>query len=66
MEVETRVIIMPDGEVEMQVMPWSEWKLSNESFEELVEDYNLLKAQIKLCVENLAKEQLTEMSRTGE
>lgn len=58
LEVEGRVVITPKGEVEMIFMPWSQWKLSGGSFEQLVEDYNVLKSQIKLCVENLDREQL--------
>ena len=29
------------GEVEIVFMPWSQWRMSGSSFDELVEDYNL-------------------------
>jgi hypothetical protein len=57
-DIEARVVITPQGEVEIGFMPWSQWRMSGDSFDQLVEDYNLLKSQIKLCVENLKKEQL--------
>lgn len=56
--IEARVLITPQGEVEIGFMPWSQWRMSGESFDQLVEDYNLLKSQIKLCLENLGREQL--------
>jgi len=58
LEIEARIVISTAGEVELSFMPWSQWKMSGDSFEQLVEDYNLLKSQIKLCVDNQAKEQL--------
>jgi hypothetical protein len=58
LELEARVVITPKGEVEMNFRPWNQWNLSGGSFEQLVEDYNLIKSQIKLCVENLDREQL--------
>jgi len=58
LEIEGRVLVTPAGEVEMSFMPWTQWSMSGESFEQMVEDFNLLKSQIKLCVENQAKEQL--------
>lgn len=60
-DIEARVVITPQGEVEIGFMPWSQWLMSGDSFDQLVEDYNLLKSQIKLCVENLKKEQLKAM-----
>ena len=57
-DIEARVVITPQGEVEIGFMPWSQWRMSGESFDQLVEDYNLLKSQIKLCLENQKKEQL--------
>jgi hypothetical protein len=57
-DIEARVVITPQGEVEIGFMPWSQWRMSGESFDQLVEDYNLLKYQIKLCLENQKKEQL--------
>ena len=59
--IEARIVITPLGEVEIGFAPWSQWRMSGESFNELVEDYNLLKSQIKLCLENLKKEQLKGM-----
>lgn len=59
--IEARVVIGPQGEVEIGFAPWSQWRMSGESFDELVEDYNLLKSQIRLCVDNLKKEQLKAM-----
>lgn len=58
LSIEARVVITAEGEVEIGFMPWAQWRLSGESFEQLVEDYNILKAQIKLCLANLEKEQL--------
>lgn len=58
LEVEARIIISAKGEVELNFMPWSQWNLSGDSFEHLVEDFNLLKAHIRLCVENQNQEQL--------
>lgn len=58
LEIEARAVITPAGEVELSFMPWSQWKMNGETFEQLVEDFNLLKAQIKLCVENHQHEQL--------
>lgn len=58
LEIEARAVITPAGEVELSFMPWSQWNMSGETFEQLVEDYNILKAQIKLCVENHQREQL--------
>ncbi|HOC05739.1 MAG: hypothetical protein ACOX21_09360 [Bacillota bacterium] len=60
-DIEARAVITPQGEVEIVFMPWSQWRMSGSSFDELVEDYNLLKSQIKLCIENLNKEQLKKM-----
>lgn len=60
-DIEARAVITPQGEVEIAFMPWSQWRMSGSSFDELVEDYNLLKSQIKLCLENLKKEQLKKM-----
>lgn len=58
LSIEARVIITPQGEVEIGFMPWSQWRLSGDSFDQLVEDYNILKSQVKLCLANLGKEQL--------
>lgn len=58
LSIEARIVITPQGETEIGFMPWSQWRLSGESFEQLVEDYNLLKSQIRLCQDNLKKEQL--------
>lgn len=58
MDIEVRILITPKGEVEMSFMPWSQWNLSGESFDQLVEDYNLLKSQVKLSAENHCREQL--------
>lgn len=58
LEIEARATITPGGDVELRFMPWSQWNMNGDTFEQLVEDYNLLKAQIKLCVENNQREQL--------
>lgn len=58
LSIEARVVITPQGEVEIGFMPWSQWRLSGDSFDQLVEDYNILKSQVKLCLANLDKEQL--------
>lgn len=58
LEIEAQAVITSAGEVELSFMPWSQWNMCGESYEQLVEDFNLLKAQIKLCVENLQREQL--------
>lgn len=61
LEIHARASISPRGEVELSFMPWSQWNMSGESFDQLVEDYNLLKSQLKLCLENLEKEQLKSL-----
>lgn len=58
LEIEVRTVITPAGEVELRFMPWSRWNMCGETFEQLVEDFNLLKAQINLCIENHQQEQL--------
>lgn len=58
LSIEARGVITPQGEVEIGFMPWSQWRLSGDSFDQLVEDYNILKSQVKLCLANLDKEQL--------
>ena len=63
LEIEARVVISPKGEVDLSFMPWTHYSLSGESFEQLVEDYNILKAQIKLCVENQGKEKMAAPGR---
>lgn len=63
LEIQARAIITPGGEVEISFMPWSQWKMSGESYDQLVEDLNLLKSQLKLCLENQDKEQLKAVLR---
>lgn len=63
LEIQARVIITPEGVVELSFLPWSQWKMSGESYDQLVEDFNLLKSQLKLCLENQDKEQLKAVLR---
>ena len=58
LEIEAWALITPQGEVEISLMPRSQWNMSWQTFEQLVEDLNILKVQIKLCVENQSREQM--------
>lgn len=63
LNIEARVTILANGEVEVSFTPWNQWSLTGESFEQLVEDYNLLKSHIKLCLDNQAQERLVPPPR---
>lgn len=64
LELEARVVIYPKGDVEVCFSPWSQLNLTKESFEQMVEEMNLLKAHIRLAQENMDKEELRP-PRTG-
>lgn len=58
LEIEARALITPRGDVQLHFTPWNQWALSGQSFEQLVEDCNLLMAHIRLCQQNQRQEEL--------
>ena len=66
LDIEARATMTPQGDVQLSFTPWNQWLLSGPSFEQLVEDCNLLMAHIRLCLENQRREELQSPPVGGE